>query len=151
MDSRNSQHSQNPQSRKPIVRNDRLVFLRVKLKSLAAEAKIIREETQRAKRQRRTDLINGLTEHRRFAVRRAARHTFLAYGYLRDRRYLEIEHPNSEPLESRQLREIARMVVKYGPEGHGYYPPDGPHVVKAEEALRTWMAEGRKIQKAAAG
>lgn len=125
------------------ARNQRLVFLRVKIKSLTEEARIIRHETRRAKARKRMErvqriaLVNALTDHRRVGLRVAARRTFIAYGYLRGREYLKIEHENSRELSGTDWREIARMVVKYGSGGNDVYQP--PEALKqAEEKLRLW-------------
>jgi hypothetical protein len=85
---------------------DHRVYLKVKIKSLAAEAKIIRTEERRNKRARA-----GLAEHRKHTVRDEARHTLLAYGFIRGRRYTEIE-PKCHHYPSWDL--IWRMVKKYG-------------------------------------
>lgn len=85
---------------------DHRVYLKVKIKSLTAEAKIIRSEERKNKRARA-----GLSGHRRGIVRTAARHTLLAYGFIRGRKYSDMEakrqhYPN--------WIIIWRMVEKYG-------------------------------------
>ncbi len=84
-------------------------FLRVKLKSLAAEARIIRIEEVRAGKQ--YDLQGALRDHRIFTVRRAARETLLAYQYLRGIPYEVVEKPNSKAIT---LKPIVTMTNKYG-------------------------------------
>jgi hypothetical protein len=87
------------------------VYLKVKIKSLAAEAKIIRVEERRA-----DDATTRcrLAEHRRVDVRRAARHALLAYGFLRHTAYREMERVrHTEP----DWAEVARLVKRYGPPG----------------------------------
>ncbi|MHA1952145.1 MAG: hypothetical protein ACW987_20060 [Candidatus Thorarchaeota archaeon] len=54
-------------------------FLKVKIKSLAEESRIIRREEKKAE----TALRNRLHEHRTYDVRRESRAALLAYGYLR--------------------------------------------------------------------
>jgi hypothetical protein len=110
-----------------------LIHLKVKIKSLAAEARIIRLEEQRAtgrgrrimagaethsfadtdeKWQANNELREGLTHHRKNAVRKAARHALLAYGFLRGRAYRDIEtRCRTEPY----WPEVQRLVKKYGP------------------------------------
>ncbi len=91
---------------------DKRTFLKVKLKSLAAEARIIRLEERRAKRD--PDLLAGLVGHRRGIVRREARHTQIAYAFIRGRKYSDIEHkPKTKP----DWKRVKSMVEKYGPWG----------------------------------
>lgn len=82
-------------------------FLKIKLKSLAAEAKIIRLEELRT----RGDLRESLYLHRIMKVRRECRDTHLAYGFLRGRDYLSLEKSCVEPPD---WKNVARMVSKYG-------------------------------------
>lgn len=85
-----------------------IVYLKVKLKSLAAESKIIRKEENK----RSGTLRLGLQEHRRGIVREEARHTHIAYGFLKGMPYTKIEQkPKSEPNWDR----VAKMILKYGP------------------------------------
>lgn len=86
---------------------DQRTFLKIKLKSLAAEARIIKREERRAKKNR--DLADALTYHRRFVVRPEARVTLLAYGFFRGRRYQDVEH-STRPLDWGKVR---AMVKKY--------------------------------------
>jgi hypothetical protein len=89
------------------------VFLKVKIKSLASESKHIRKEEQQRKG---TDpLRRELHDHRVQIVRREARHTLLAYGYLRGMEYDRLEHTRrTEP----DWEAVERMVRKYGPPKH---------------------------------
>ncbi len=97
-----------------------IIFLKVKVKSLAAEARIIRREEQRCKarpadKPGRTELLLQLKAHRRDTVRREARHSLLAMGYLRGRAYRAMERTcRQDPSWS----EVERMVQKYGPPAH---------------------------------
>ena len=85
---------------------DRRLFLKVKIKSLAAEACIIRAEERKNSR-----LRNELAEHRRGVVRYEARLTLLAYGFLRGLSYKQIEpKANSKP----DMDRIRKMVNRYG-------------------------------------
>lgn len=90
---------------------DRREMLRVKLKSLAAEAKIIRREESR---QRCQQLRDELAVHRRTVVRDAARHTHLAYGIIRGR---SIEQMEQTQRRLPNWQEVRRMLRLYGPKG----------------------------------
>lgn len=68
-----------------------LVQLRVKIKSLAVEARIIRLEEQRAKKRHDTALLVSLEQHRKYVVRSEARHSQLAYAFLRGKPYDMVE------------------------------------------------------------
>lgn len=97
-------------------------YLKVKVKSLASEAVIIRTEERRclASIQRIGDIekflnhriaLNGLESHRKGTVRNEMRATLLAYGFLRGLPLSRIEAtsrtmPNWERVEA--------MVRKYG-------------------------------------
>ncbi len=66
---------------------ERRIHLRVKVKSLAAEAAIIRQEAARTR-----GLVRwGLNQHRQTVVRQAARTALLAYGLLRGASYASME------------------------------------------------------------
>jgi hypothetical protein len=57
------------------------------------------------------EIRDQLADHRKKDVRTEARATHLAYGYLKGRTYVRIEHPNSTtPPKDR----VERMVKKYG-------------------------------------
>jgi hypothetical protein len=82
-------------------------FLKVKIKSLTAEARIIRLEEGRS----RGELRAALRSHRQWDVRREQRATQLAYVYLRGRARVTIEPgARSEPDWDR----VTTMVKKYG-------------------------------------
>lgn len=103
-------------------------YLKVKFKSLAEEAKIIRIEERRVKahssykkeceenewgEQRR--LLHGLKSHRKRVVRTEARATHLARGFLKGVAYKAMEskvHVGNEPNWSY----IQKMAEKYGTE-----------------------------------
>ncbi len=86
-------------------------YLRVKIKSLAAETRIIRHEERKAKSARNVDLLNGLVEHRKHTVRKATRSTLLAYGFLRNRQRRVIEATSrTEP----DWDAIEKMISRYG-------------------------------------
>ncbi len=95
-------------------------FLKVKVKSLASEARIIRHE----ERKTRGPIRSSLHEHRVGAVRREARHTLLAYGYLRARSYAQMERsPRTEPAWD----SVERMIKKYG---------------QLKQSIEEWKMEG---------
>jgi len=85
-------------------------FLRVKLKHLAAEARIIRVEERRANHHKNYQLQNQLHQHRVTVVRSAARSTLLAYQYLRGKPYRMCEN-NPESVD---WSAVKRMVKQYG-------------------------------------
>lgn len=92
----------------------RNAYLRIKLKSLAAEARIIRREEKRANEYRDFDLQNSLTLHRKGTVRSEARATLLAYQYLRGIPYAACEKPNPKKHNPIDMDAVKRMVKKYG-------------------------------------
>jgi len=81
-------------------------FLKVKVKSLAAEARIIRFEEHRTRGQ----LRNELHHHRVQVVRPEARATLLAYGYARGKTYASMEGPSSSVPD---WDRVERMIKKY--------------------------------------
>lgn len=85
---------------------DKRVYLKVKIKSLQEEAKIIRKEERRNE-----DFKKGLREHRKKIVRPESRHTHLAYAFLRGRPYKTVEpkaHTEPDWIRAR------KMVERYG-------------------------------------
>lgn len=92
---------------------DRREMLRVKLKNLAQESKLIRREEQRA---RAGQLRDELALHRRGIVRTAARDTHLAYGFIKGRALIQMEHNCEHKDWSRPNWDaITKMVKRYGP------------------------------------
>lgn len=87
-----------------------ITYLKVKIKSLAAEARIIRLEERRA---RTRELRDGLAEHRRTTVRRQARSTQLAYGFLRGRPLSRLE-PHTRKDRAPDWKSVRQMVDRYG-------------------------------------
>lgn len=87
-------------------------YLRVKLKSLATESLYIRKEMD--KFMGCTSTYRKLHLHRVTEVRKEARDTFIAYGFLNGLPYSAIEHAcYQEPNWSN----VRRMIVAYGMEG----------------------------------
>lgn len=79
-------------------------MLKIKLKSLAAEAKIIRKEERRCPAWQ-----SELWHHRISIVRRVARETHLAYAAIRGRSSPERE--GSRPYDAKAVNS---MILKYG-------------------------------------
>lgn len=90
--------------------------LKVKVASLAAEAKIIRRIERRLKKAkaRKPELtldFQSLQQHRREHVRWHARHTHLAYGFIRGLSYKAMEQKcRVQP----SMKAIMDMITKYG-------------------------------------
>lgn len=92
---------------------DRRELLKIKLKSLAAEARIIRREEQRS----HGALREEMHLHRARYIRQIARNTHIAYGLIRGRTLEQIEpHAQTEP----DWTAIEKMIQKYGPKGFTY-------------------------------
>lgn len=86
--------------------DDERVYLKVKIKSLAAEARIIRVEEKRNK-----DFRARLEFHRKHKVRPEARATLLAYAYIRGIPYKKVE---SDAKHQPDWNRVSTMVKKYG-------------------------------------
>ena len=98
-----------------IKMEDGRTFLKVKIKSLAAEAKIIRKEE---KKNTKIDEDLGynrkrreLRDHRKGTVAYEARHTLLAYGFIRGRAYEQMEPTGSGDFN---VDKVWKMIEKYG-------------------------------------
>lgn len=94
---------------------DRREMLRVKIKSLVAEAIIIRQEEKRAAKCQQ--IRNELTEHRKGVLRREARITYLAYGLIKGRSLEQIEKTSKTEPNWVRVRE---MIKRYGPKDFVY-------------------------------
>lgn len=100
---------------------DRREMLRVKLKSLAEEARIIRREESRSWGQLRDELHR----HRVNEVRSEARATHLAYGFIRGltleqmepTRTQNLKYSHGERMEKALFERVRKMLQKYGPKG----------------------------------
>lgn len=94
------------------------VYLKVKISSLAAESRIIRslELKRRAYLRRTTGVAGdtafwGLRKHRTWDVRREARSSCLAYGFLRGRPYRALEEKcYSKP----DWKRVQYLIERYG-------------------------------------
>lgn len=89
---------------------DRREMLRVKVKSLADEARLIRREEQRTV----GPLRDELQLHRREVVRHAARTSHMAYALIRGRPVDSIEKPRNQRSDS-FWKAVRTMIEKYGP------------------------------------
>lgn len=90
---------------------DRREMLRVKAKSLAEEARIIRKEETRTQ----GSLREELHWHRIKDVRSEARATYLAYGLIRGTALDRIERPTKDPRTEQLWKRVRAMAEKYGP------------------------------------
>lgn len=88
---------------------DNREYLRVKVKSLAEEARIIRKEETRTY----GAIRDGLHLHRVGVVRYEARATHLAYGLIRGRALERIEKSDSRT--DHLWKKVRAMIEKYGP------------------------------------
>ena len=82
--------------------------LKMKICSLAAEARIIRKEELKWRGD--SEVRTSLRKHRTRIVRREARCSQLAYGFVRGRRYAQLEKPDSAPAD---WPRVAALVAKY--------------------------------------
>jgi hypothetical protein len=105
------------------------VYLKVKAKSLAAEARIIRREERKrsafVRYAQRTNHSNPakargeqvrLHLHRVGVVRSAARETHIARGFISGKPYSQIEKPTRNPLSQWQVSQVCKTINRYGPQ-----------------------------------
>lgn len=106
------------------------VELKIKLKSLAEEARIIRKEEKKAFDA--GDYAKGteLYLHRLHVVSKAARHTHLAYAMIRGKAYRDVERTTKRPYYLIDRKAVASMLSKYG-DGREY--PDVYDWIKGQE------------------
>ena len=86
------------------------IYLKVKVASLAAEARIIRKLANSIRRRDNPTRLS-LHSHRKNEVRIAARSSQIAYGYLRGKTYASMEDNSRTDLD---IADILRMIEKYG-------------------------------------
>lgn len=86
-------------------------MLKIKLKTLAAEAKIIRHQEAKMVGPNWFSKSIKYTNHRKYVVRPEARATHIAYGLLRGLDYVQIE-PSAKTTPD--WKAVERMVKKYG-------------------------------------
>lgn len=111
------------------------VYLKIKIKSLAEEAKIIRFEEKRWPG--RSDEYQGLHFHRTYDVRNEARAAQLAYGYLRGRKYRQLEASCYTAPNRTRIREL---IIKYG---------IAKDKAAVDLALKQWLDEPLPLERAA--
>lgn len=104
---------------------DRREMLRVKVKSLAEEARIIRREEKKSHGMIRAELY----EHRIGIVRREARAACLALGLCKGRTIEQMEPTSKSKPDYKRVYELMR---RYGT--IGFVPPESWGVVKKEKA-----------------
>lgn len=92
---------------------DRRIHLKIKIKSLAAEAKIIRHEARRLDKVIKDRQVAGgvkqvLNGHRKWPVGHEARHSLLAYALIRDKPYEIVEQKCYEAPSWKKVSELAK-------------------------------------------
>ena len=94
---------------------DRREMLKVKCKTLAQEARIIRRYEQRMKNFKpATVMREEMHNHRVCELRREARSSHLAFGFIRGRTIDQMENKRkSEP----NVKRVNELLKKYGPQG----------------------------------
>ena len=112
------------------------IYLKIKIMSLAAEARIIRKEE--CKRPGPSDARQGLYRHRVIDVRRECRIANLAYGFLAGRSYRALE---AKCYEQPNWQRVAELIRKFGTPGR---PVDA-----IRKALKDWIAPGAKMEQSA--
>lgn len=88
---------------------DRREMLRVKVKCLAAEARMIRREEARSNGLIREELY----VHRTREVRREARSAHLAYGFIRGRRLEQMENTAKSKPDWKRIRDLCKKFGAY--------------------------------------
>jgi hypothetical protein len=85
------------------------IYLKIKIMSLTAEARIIRAEEKKWPGEH--DARLGLHRHRVHEVRPEARHALLAYGFLRGRDYRQLEF---KAARAPDWDRVQKLVEKFG-------------------------------------
>ena len=111
----------------------RKTYLKIKIKSLRAKAQIIRQEELKWGRTQHP-LRDALYLRRTQGLRQEARSAHLAYGFLRERRYAQLEHKLLPTTAAPDLARISALTAKYGPE---------KNLAKVKAALEEWFAQGQ--------
>lgn len=93
-------------------RQIRLAELKIKIKSLSEEARIIRKDENKAKKLKRPWVIDSLHEHRIHVVRPEVRAANIAYGLLRGKTLEQIE-PNRKNIPDGLLNRVNKILDKY--------------------------------------
>lgn len=115
--------------------------LKVKIKSLAAETRIIKQAISQYK-----DLGTkiSLREHHVHVVRKEARHSMLAYAFLRGREYCEVEARCEVPPD---FVKISELIERFG-EVWDYFTEASWETLKPRKAeqhkkMLEWMERAR--------
>lgn len=126
---------------------DRRLFLKLKLKNLFDETRMIQDYEEKLKRSlerlavdsasyvHNRALLNQMIEHRRTDIRDEVRATLLAYGYIRGLPYSSIEERrNPEPSYKlmNRVQRVYRMASKYG-------VVNGVDLTTTEDVICSWM------------
>lgn len=123
------------------MKNKTRAKLRVKIKSLAAESRIIRREAHRYRGEDNEFVRGQLHSHRVCVVRFESRATQWAYAYLRGVPYKVIE-PDAK-LQKDELRLLIGRAAKIA------WKFDGWPSKASEEDIRNWL-DGKKTKQEAA-
>lgn len=101
--------------------------LKVKIKSLAEEARIIKQAIHQTK-----DLATKceLRGHHVYVVRKESRHSQLAYAFLRGREYSEVEFKCETPPDFKKIEELTE---RFGEVCH-YLTPGSSNSLKERKA-----------------
>jgi hypothetical protein len=126
-------------------------FLKVKIKYLAEEGRIIKDETAKSRKARRELDAKGkpwsglakaaehLREHRLFTVRPAARYALLAYAFLRGVQYRRLERKAEYlPVAS----EIAKVAWRFAAKPQlpmKEYDPKAPLYCSFVQEIQDWL------------
>ena len=97
-------------------------MLRVKVKSLAEESRIIRREASKTN----GSLRYQLQAHRREVVRPEARAAHLALGFIKGRNLEQMERkrrPEPRWITAKRHEKVVKLCRKYGPSGFNGPPP----------------------------
>lgn len=128
-------------------KQDRRLFLKIKLKNLRDEVALIKSHEERLKNhiavhmgmsEHLKSLVDQMVHHRKFDIRNETRATLLAYGYIRGRNYHQLEcttRPESCFAVKARVERVARMVNKYSVMD---WNPEGLDVTM--ENVRAWMS-----------
>lgn len=117
---------------------DGRLFLKINIKALAAEARIIRHHEKRTKD---PELRAALANHRRVKVRRTARFALLAYGFIRGRKYQEIEARVRKPLTHDNWHTVEKVARRFAPWPGQYWSPE------IDERFKKWQTEALGVGK----
>ena len=136
------------------------VELKIKSKHLSEEARIIRFEERKVKRQmnwhkdrqqpfeKEASLYHSLNAHRRWEVRNENRATFLARAYLAGKEYKTIENKCHDPMVLRAyiLPRVCEMVNKYGPTAGKLSKKWNRERMRYEYDAEPWKAHCDKVK-----